>query len=324
MPNKDTKSRILQVHKILVEETDTEHYITIQQIIDKLAEVGISAYRQTILSDIEQLIDAGVDIRCVKSSQNRYYIENGLFSFAELRLLVDAVEASQFITRHKSSVLIDKLCSLTSKYNNDKLSQEIFLLHRDKNDNEEIFEVIERCNEAICNHKQITFLYYEYDVNKNKILRNFGQRYVFSPYGMTWEDGRYYLIGFSVKHDKIITFRVDRMTDVEITNDVIVAMPEGFNIADYVSGIFRMYDDKPVRVTLKCRNELMKSIIDRFGEDVDVEPKKNGFFYAYVDVSVSQTFYGWVFQFGGDIQIVKPASVKKAFKEMGNKVFGED
>ena len=114
MPNKDTKSRILQVHKILVEETDTEHYITVQQIIDKLAEVGISAYRQTILSDIEQLIDAGVDIRCVKSSQNRYYIENGLFSFAELRLLVDAVEASQFITRHKSSILIDKLCSLTA------------------------------------------------------------------------------------------------------------------------------------------------------------------------------------------------------------------
>ena len=324
MPSSETKSRIINVYKILLNETDTEHYITIHQIINELEKMGITAYRKTIISDIEQINEAGADIRCIKSTQNRYYMNEGLFSIAELKLLVDAVEASHFITRSKSAELIDKLGNLTSKYNNDKLCREIYLSHRAKSDNEEIFEVVDRCHEAINAQRQITFLYYDYDVNKERVFHNNGERYTFSPYGMTWEDAKYYVIGFSEKHDKIVTFRADRMSDVEITENACIPMPEGFSVSDFVNKVFRMYDDKTVTVTLKCKNELMKSVIDRFGIDVKTEPKKNGYFYAYVDVSASQTFFGWIFQFGGDIRIVKPSSVKKQFMELGNKIFGDN
>ena len=292
MSKSDTKSRIINVYKILLNESDNEHYITIHQIINELEEMGITAYRKTIISDIEQLKEAGADIRCVKSTQNRYYMEKGIFSIAELKLLVDAVEASHFITRSKSAELIDKLGSLTSKYHNDELCREIYLSHRAKNENEEIFDVVDRCHEAINRKKQISFIYYDYDVNKEKVLHNNGERYVFSPYGMTWEDAKYYVIGFSEKHKKVVTFRVDRMGDVEISDKACVLAPEDFSITDFVNKVFRMYDDKTVTVTLKCKNELMKSVIDRFGTDVKTEPKKNGYFYAYVDVSAGQTFFG--------------------------------
>lgn len=323
MPKADTKARILHIYKLLLQETDKEHDITIQQIIDRLEAQGISAYRKTVIADIEQLQDFGVDIVGVRSSQNRYYMRSSLFSLSEIKLLIDAVECSQLITPSKSAELIEKLGSLTSSYNKDKLCCHIYLSERLKSDNEEIYKVIDSVNIAVNLNRQISFLYYEYDGEKNKVLRNGGERYVLSPYGMTWEDGRYYVIGFSVKHDKIITFRVDRMSSVEISEDVCTPKPDDFSIVDYVNKVFRMYDDEIVTVTLRCKNELMKSVIDRFGLDVKTEPCSKSSFNAIVDVAASQTFFGWVFQFGGDIRIVKPAKVKRAFLEMGKKIFGE-
>ena len=323
MPKTDTKARILYIYKLLLQETDSEHDITIQQIIDKLEVQGISAYRKTVIADIEQLQNFGVDIVGVRSSQNRYYMRSSLFSLSEIKLLVDAVECSQLITPSKSAELIEKLGSLTSSYNKEKLCCHIYLSERLKSDNEEIYNIVDKVNTAVNLNRQITFLYYEYDVEKNKVLRNNGERYVLSPYGMTWEDGRYYVIGFSVKHDKIITFRVDRMSSVEISEDVCTPKPDDFSIVDFVNKVFRMYDDEIVTVTLRCKNELMKSVIDRFGLDVKTEPCSKSSFNAIVDVAASQTFFGWVFQFGGDIRIVKPAKVKRAFLEMGKKIFGE-
>ena len=323
MPKTDTKARILYIYQMLLQETDREHDITIQQIIDKLEASGISAYRKTVIADIEQLKDFGADIVGVRSSQNRYYMNSSLFTLSELKLLVDAVECSQFITPFKSKMLIEKLCSLTSRHNSDSLGCHIYMSQRLKSDNEDIFSVVDSVNTAVNLKRQITFQYYEYDVEKNKVLRNGGERYVLSPYGMTWEDGRYYVIGFSVKHGKIVTFRVDRMSSVEISEGVYIPKPDDFNIVDYVNKVFRMYDDEIVTVTLKCKNELMKSVIDRFGTDVKTEPCSKSSFNAIVDVAAGQTFFGWVFQFGGGIRIVKPAKVKRAFLEMGKKIFGE-
>lgn len=322
MSKADTKARILYIYKLLLQETDREHDITVQQIIDKLEEQGIFAFRKTVIADIRQLQDFGVDIVGVRRSQNRYYLNSSLFSLPEIKLLVDAVECSQLITPSKSAELIEKLGSLTSSYNKDKLCCHIYLSERLKSDNEEIYKVIDNVNTAVSLKRQISFLYYEYDGEKNKVLRNEGERYVISPYGMTWEDGRYYVIGFSLKHNKIVTFRVDRMTGVEISESVSKPKPDDFSIADYVNKVFRMYDDEIVKVTLKCKNEVMKSVIDRFGMDVKIESCNKSCFNAIVEVGVSQTFFGWVFQFGGDVQIVKPAKVKRAFLEMGKKIFG--
>ncbi len=322
MSRSDTKARILYILKILIQETDEDHYITVQQIIDRLAEHGISAYRKTVISDIQQLSEFGFNIVCVKSSQNRYHINNGIFTLSELKLLVDAVEVSQFITQSKSAELIGKLSDLTSSYNADNLCRHIYLSRRMKSDNEEIYDVVDKIHTAIHADKQITFLYYEYDNRKNKVLRNNGERYSLSPYAMTWEDSRYYVIGFSLKRDKVITFRADRMSEIKVTENICVPPPVDFKVADFVGKVFRMYDDKTVTVTLKCKNRVMKSVIDRFGMDVDTEPYADGqHFKVIVEVSAGQTFFGWVFQFGGDIQIVKPDKIKNEFAEMGKKIF---
>ncbi len=323
MPKCETKARILYIYKLLMEETDKEHNITIQQIIDKLEGQGISAFRKTVIADIEQLRNFGADIVGVRSSQNRYYMNSRLFSLSEIKLLIDAVECSQFITPTKSAELIEKLGSLTSRHHNNRLGCHIYLPQRLKSDNEEIYNIVDSVNTAVNKNHQIAFRYYDYDVEKNKVFRNGGERYILSPYGMTWEDGRYYVIGYSGKHGKIVTFRVDRMNGVEITDDVCVPPTDDFSITDFVNKVFRMYDDEIVTVTLRCKNELMKSVIDRFGADVRTVPFSKNYFNAVVDVAVSQTFFGWVFQFGGDIKIVKPVSVKKTFLEMGKKIFGE-
>ena len=310
------------VYKILVQETDSEHYITIQQIIDRLEKIGIKSFRKTVISDIDELIGFGIDIECVKSTQNRYYMKSNIFTLSELKLLVDAVEASQFITQAKSAELIDKLSSLTSSHNAESLCRHIFLSKRLKSENEEIYDVVDKIHAAINKNRQISFLYYEYDGEKNRMFRNNGERYTFSPYGMTWDDGRYYVIGFSVKHSKIITFRADRICGVEVLNDVSVPKPKNFNIADFSGKLFRMYGGETTVVTLKCKNEVMKSVIDRFGADVQTFPASKGYFNAVVEVGAGQTFFGWVFQFGGDIKIVKPAKIKRQFQEMGAKIFG--
>lgn len=319
MPKIEKKSRILHIYKMLMEQTDNEHYLTAQQIISQLGEIGVEAFRKTVISDVEQLIAFGVDIVCVKSTQNRYYINSREFTLPELKLLVDAVESSQFITKAKSAELIGKISDLASTYQADELCREIYLARRMKSDNEEIYDVVDKIHSAVRQQRQITFMYYEFDVEKNRVLRNNGERYQFSPYGLNWEDNRYYVIGFSVKYNKIVTFRADRMICVEIDDCSCIPKPQGFDIGKFVKQTFRMYDAALVSVTLKCKNEIMKSVIDRFGFDVQTEPYADGkHFKAVVEVGVSQTFFGWVFQFAGDIQIVKPASVKKRFVEMAN------
>lgn len=324
MSKSESKSRILYIYKMLMEQTDNEHYLTVQQMISQLEEKGINAFRKTVISDIEQLSEFGVDIVCVKSSQNRYHIEKREFMLPELKLLVDAVESSQFITKSKSAELIGKLSDLASTYQADELCREIYLAHRMKSNNEEIYDVVDSIHSAVRQKKQISFLYYEFDTEKKRKLRNDGERYQFSPYGMTWEDSRYYVIGYSEKHKKIVTFRADRMSSVEIMNYACVEKPDGFDMNEFVKQTFRMYDDKLETVTLKCRNEVMKSVIDRFGLDVQTELYADGkYFKAVVEVGASQTFFGWVFQFAGDIQIVKPINVKRKFVEMARVVCGE-
>ena len=322
MSKRDSKSRILYIYQILLQETDSEHKITIQQIIDKLSELGITAYRKTIISDIDELRNFGADIVSVRSSQNLYYLNSGLFSLTELKLLVDAVCCSHFITSAKSTELIKKLGNMTSIYNKDKLGCHIYLSQRLKSDNEEIYSVVDTVNDAVNQNQQISFQYFEYDAQKNKILKNDGIKYKLSPYGMTWDDGNYYVIGYSVKHEKVITFRADRMLNVEIMNVICVPKPDDFNIAEFVNRNFHMYSsDEVVKVTLKCKNELMKSVIDRFGLDVETIPLKDGSFKAIIEVAPSRTFFAWVFQFNGEIKIISPAKVRKTFIEMVKKYY---
>ena len=314
----ETKPRILYVLKILIEQTDEEHPLSTNQLIDELAEeYEISVHRTTITKDISMLQDFGIDIVKVSSTQSKYFVGNRRFELPELKLLIDAVESSKFITAKKTEMLIEKITSLVSRNMKEKLSRQNYLVNLIKPDNEQIYYIVDVINEAINRQRQITFQYYEYNGQKEKVLRGNGEVYRLSPYHLVWSGDYYYVLGYSEKRNKVISFRVDRIASVpEITRDKALPKPGDFNLWRYTRCVFNMFWGEIVRVELCCDNSLMKVIIDRFGEEVVTIPYDETSFRVFADVAASPTFFAWVFEFGGKIRILGPESVRQQYIEM--------
>ena len=313
------KPRILCILKLLYENTDDKNTITITEIIDMLGKQGIKANRRTIMTDIESIEETGVDIITIKSTQNRYFIGNRDFELAEVKLLVDAVQSSKLITQKKSNELIRKLSTLVSIHQSSELNTHVYVDQRIKPENEEIYYTVDAIHSAINNKKQIEFKYYQYTGKKEKIFKNEGSVYSLSPYALIWSEDHYYAIGFSKKHGKISKFRVDRMAQTTITATNSVAKPAEFDVAEYAKSVFEMFDGDTKTVEIKCTNDLMDVIVDRFGESVNTQELGSNCFKAIVDVSISPTFYGWVFGFGSKMTILAPAEVKCEYVEMAKK-----
>ncbi|WP_455391136.1 helix-turn-helix transcriptional regulator [Frisingicoccus sp.] len=316
----ETKPRILYLLKVLLEHTDEEHPLTTNQLIEILEkEYDISTYRTTIAKDVAALQQFGIDVVTVRSTQTNYFIGNRKFELAELKILIDAVESSKLITPKKSEELIRKIHSLVNEEQTYKLKRNSFFAERVKPDNEQIYYIVDTINEAINNQKQISFQYYEYSGLKKKVLRNKGEVYVISPYSLIWCGDYYYVAGHSAKKEKVVTFRVDRIaSNPEISEKDSVPMPADFDVAEYTKQVFFMYDGEQVEVDLRCDNSLMKTMIDRFGEDVTTLAYDMESFRLLATVSASPTFYGWVFGFGGKVQILGPEKIKEEYKQMVN------
>lgn len=313
-----TKIRILYLMDILNKFSDEDHPLSTSQIIQKLEELyGVTVHRTTVPKDISILQSYGLDVITIASTQTKYFIGMRRFEDPELKLLIDAVEASKFITAEKSEALISKLKELTSQHKAASLKRNMYVTDRIKPENEKIYYIVDAINESINCSRKISFQYYEYTGLKKKVLRNNGEVYTISPYHLVWNGDFYYVVGFSNKHNKVVSFRVDRIADVpKILNVVADLPPNNFNIAKYTKEVFRMYDGDNFIVDLKCDNSLMKVIIDRFGEDVTVLAHDMTSFRLKIEVSASPTFYGWVFGFGGKIQILGPQKIKDEYLAM--------
>lgn len=313
----ESKVRVLYLYKILNELSDEEHPISTVELIKLLNDkYGVQAHRTTVSKDIGVLEQCGVDVVTINTTQNKYFIGSRLFELPELKLLIDAVESSKFITEKKSEELVAKLTTLTSVNQANKLKRNLCTINRIKPGNEMIYYIVDAINEAINRNKKISFQYLEYDVKKQQKLKNGGEKYIFSPYTLTWNGDYYYIVGFSDKHCSVGAFRVDRIAKTpDILDDNAVPVLKGFNIVDFTKSVFGMYDGEHIVVELKCDNSLMKTIIDRFGEDVTTTAYSMTEFKAIVEVSASPTFYGWIFGFGGKIEILSPKEIKKEYKE---------
>lgn len=318
----ENKARILFLYMLLNEMSDEEHPLSTSEIIKLLKEkYGVKAHRTTLSRDIDVLEQCGVDVITINSTQNKYFVGNRLFEMPELKLLIDAVESSKFITEAKSNELVAKLSKLTSLNQAEKIKRNLCTTNRIKPGNEMIYYIVDAINEAINIKKKISFQYFEYDVAKKQKLKNDGKCYLFSPYTLVWNGDYYYLVGFSDKHQKIGAFRVDRIKNApDILNDDAVPVPVDFNIVDFTKSVFGMYDSSHTVVELKCDNSMMKKMIDRFGEDVSTKPYSLTEFKAIVEVSASPTFFGWVFGFGGKISILSPKDIKETYKEQVKQV----
>ena len=314
------KRRLLVLLRLLYEETDEDHPLDTFQILSYLEEQGVPANRKTLKSDIDAFVDAGLDIVTVFSKPNRYFWGERSFELPELKLLIDAVSSSRFITQKKSNQLAAKLAGFASTGQRQELDRHIYATHRVKSSNEQIYYTVDTLSDAISDGRKIAFQYTEYDANKKKILRNDGEVYELSPYALFWNEDFYYVVGYSEKHGNVSAFRVDRLHRPRVLEEAAVPQPADFDLDDYSRRVFEMYEGEEVEVTLSCRNDLMKYLIDRFGEDIETRVIDKDHFVATVSVKLSPTFYGWVFQFGGAIRIVSPGRAVSEISHMARKL----
>lgn len=314
------KARLLVLTKMFYELTDENHPMDTFEIIDYLVEHGVPANTKTLRSDIKLLKDQDIDIVTVSSRPNKYFLGARLFEMPEIKLLLDAVASSRFITKSKSKELTRKLTSLTSDNQKKQLVRHMYTTGRIKPGNENVFYYVDLINNAIELKKKISFQIIEFDGRKKKVLRHDGEVYVMSPYAMYWSDDFYYVVGWSDKRETMAAYRIDRMEDPKILDEKAVKKPKGFRVTDYSHKVFEMFAGEEVRVKLECRNDLMKYVIDRFGMKFETEPATDDTTYCYVDVCLSPTFYGWVFGFKGGIKIVEPEDAVSEMCVMAKKI----
>ena len=317
------KLRPFYVAKLLYEQTDEDHYLTIAQIMEQLErDYGISTSRGTVGDDIKALQKLGVEIEVEPSTQKRFYLIGRRFDLPELKTLIDAIESARFIPKEKSATLVEKLGSLTSRYNTEKLVRNVDVENRIKADNEKIYYIMEALNDAINAQKKVTFQYFTYNVKKEQKLKHEGCVYILSPYKLIWNGDYYYVVGFSEKHGGIGSFRLDRIVrQPQILDEDSVQPPEDFDLNVYLNSMFRMYNGERKQIELVCDNSTMDAIIDKFGKDVTVYANDMQSFKAVVTTSLGNVFYSWIFGFGGKVAIKSPQDVREQYFEMVRKAY---
>lgn len=309
------KNRPLHILKYLWDHTDEEHPAVITDILAHLEDAGIHTNRKTVASDLADLQDSGFDVVCIKSRQNKYFIGSRSLELAELKMIVDAVQAAKFISQNKSVALIERLSALGSPFQADQLKRHLYVEGKPKTTNEAVYYTVDLLHNVIQREKTVKFQYIEYTATKEKSLKHNGCYYTLSPYDLVWNNDCYYILGWSDRHQKVVKFRVDRMYKPVESTAAFHPRPEDYDIEDYCEHVFMMYDGTPCTVELLCENSLMKTMIDQFGEDVKTSIVDDQHFLAEVEVSTSPTFYSWVFTYGGKVKIQAPADIKDEYRE---------
>ena len=311
------KLKMLYLVQLFSRETDDTHKLTMPEIITKLAAEGVNADRKTLYQDFDELRRFGFDIISEKEGRNYYYyLGSRDFELPELKLLVDSVQSAKFITDKKSDQLIKKLESLVSQYEGSQLHRQVIISGRVKTMNESIYYNVDKIHAAIGEDRQIRFKYFDWNLKKEMEPRYDGKWYRLSPWALMWDDEKYYLVAYDSKHETIIHYRVDKMTQIGILDE----KREGheafrkFNIAHYTNTLFGMFAGDETKVTIEAENRLVSVFIDRFGKDIIIAPIDGDHFRTTVTVAVSKQFFGWIMAIDGDVKVVAPDSVVKQIR----------
>ena len=321
------KLKLLYLLKILTEQSDEEHCMSAQALIDALGVYDIKAERKSIYDDIAQLIDFGYDIVLVKAkSGGGYYLAGREFELAELKLLVETVQASRFLTLKKSRELIAKIEKLASKAEAGQLQRQVYVANRIKTANESIYYIVDDIHRAIQNNEQISFQYLEWNLNKELVPRKDGKIYRISPWALTCKDENYYLIAHENESDSIKHFRVDKMGHIRVLTGVAregAELFDRFDIAAYANKTFGMYGGKEEIVTLEFENRFIGVVLDRFGKEIPVRPRDEQHFSVRVQVALSGQFFGWLTGLGAGAKITAPAAVVEEYRSYLQGVVGQ-
>ena len=306
------KFKLYRLAQIMVERTDEEHYITMPEIMAALWEYGVTADRKSIYTDLRDLEVLGIEVEGEPvGNRYHYHVVDRPFELPELKLLVDAIQSSKFITERKTNNLIRKLEKLVSRYEAGKLQRQVFVSGRIKTMNESIYYTVDAIHNAISENRKIFFQYYQWNVKKEMELRHGGTFYHISPWGLSWEDENYYLVGYDGDAGQIKHYRVDKMLNIRMSDEEREGKEhfKKLNMADYTRKSFGMFGGREQEVRLLVDNSLAGVIIDRFGKDVMLIPAGEGQFTVTVSVHVSRQFFGWIISLGEKVKIVGPGEV---------------
>ena len=309
------KLKILVLKEYLEQQTDEEHPATIHDLTEHLESRGIPAERKSVYRDIELLLDHGCDIVKTNGKTAVYYMNGGVFDLAELKLLADAVLASKFLTERKSSELLKKLGTLTSRHRAVELRRDLVVSGRVKSMNESVIYNVDALHEAIRSDSQISFRYFEWDRSGQKVFRREGRRTA-SPYALCWDDSNYYMIAHTEEHG-LTHFRVDKMTEIRQTGTPRVRTEEtrSLDLAKYGRQVFGMFSGELSTVRMRFENSLAGVVIDRFGKEIMLIPDGEEHFICAAEVKVSPLFYGWIASFGSRVKLLSPDSVVEDFRK---------
>ena len=310
------KLKLLYLMKILLDKTDEENTLTVPQMIEELSKFGISAERKSIYDDLEYLKLFGLDLCSRKTKTHDYFVASREFELPELKLLVDSVQSSKFITHKKSMELISKIEKLTSHANAKRLHRQVFVTNRVKTLNERIYYNVDKIHDAIAANKQITFKYFDMNVEKKKVYRKEGTNYQETPIALTWDDENYYLITYKAKYDNFAHYRVDKMEAINITDEARILPKEEFDLSTYAKSVFAMFGGEETEVSVQFENELAGVIFDRFGLDIPIIKTDSQHFICKVKVAISPHFLSWIMSFGKRAKIISPDYVVDEMYEM--------
>ena len=309
MPKQEgQKTKLLALLHIFEQKTDENHLLNVPQLVELLEQQGILAERKSIYSDIDTLCALGYDIQLRRGRGGGYWMASRAFELSELKLLVDAVQASKVISARTSKKLIRKLEALCSEYEGTQLQRQVYVDGRPKADSRTLLYSIDALHTAISAGRLVQFRY------KNN------STWTVSPWQLAWEGGCYYLIAYQDEKDpaNIRNYRVDRMSYVKVLDrprrgkEAFAA----FDLPSYLRKHFNMFGGPEYRVTLRCTADLEAAMRDRFGQDTLFLPEADGYFHFDVPVCVSDQFYGWVCGFGGKVEITSPAEVRQGLHDM--------
>ena len=318
------KLKLLYLMRFLLEKSDERHPVTTADMIAELARCDISAERKSIYDDMEALRLFGFDVVQTKGKTTGYYIGARDFELPELKLLVDSVQSSKFITHKKTLSLIKKIEGLASAYDAQLLQRQVYVRNRVKSMNESVYYNVDEISGAISGDKMIRYKYFEYAVSKERRFRKDGAFYEVSPFALMWDDENYYMLAWDSAAGKMKHYRVDKMTDISATDKPREGKAEfeATDMSAYSKTVFGMFTGEQQTVKLRFTNHLAGAVIDRFGKDVTLVPDGDEHFTVSVEAAVSPQFFAWLFGFGMDVEVLSPASARTAMRDMAADVAG--
>ncbi len=311
-----SKTRILHLTDILTRFSDEEHPLDAGELIAKLAEREVETERKAIYRDIAAMRDVGMDVIFTRTPKPGYFLGERKLQLAEIRLLMDGVLSAGFITHKKSMELVEKLTSSVSCYQARELSKQIYIDHRNKQQNEGIYYNVDTINEAIAKRRKIRLDYGRRVLGEKGGVEWSTKTFVISPYALLWYDDRYYVIGNNEKYDNLMHLRVDRMHRVEMLSQPSRNFEEvskyrgSFDVADYAAKLSNAYVGTPMTIELVCQPDLLEAVLDRFGKDLSIRRRPDNRFSFRVEMAVSDGLVRDILNFGSGVEVVSPKALR--------------